>query len=330
MSEGLVVGPDVATAIAGGRPVVALESALVTHGFAYPDNLAITRRMAGAIRDQGAVPAVVGIWQGQPTVGLSDEQTAVLAADQTAVKVSVRDLGLARLRGVNGGTTVAATSLLAHRAGIRVFATGGIGGVHRGHPEDVSADLPVLAQTSMVIVSAGAKSILDLPRTLEFLETWGVPVVGWRTEEFPAFYSRRSGLPVDLRATDAGDIAGIVRTQHALDLPQAVLVVVPVAETDEVPAEVVEPLIARALDEAETAGISGKALTPYLLARLVALSGSATQRANESLLVHNAQVAAQCATALANATPEEDDGKIGPGAAHATTSGAMVCDRCGD
>lgn len=299
MGDALVIAPVVRDALSAGRPLVALESALITHGFAYPANLAITRQMAEAIRDGGALPVVVGVWQGTPWVGLDDAQLERLATDGEAVKVSVRDLPLARLCGGHGGTTVAATAFLAQRAGLVVFATGGIGGVHRGHPEDVSADLPVLASTPLVVVCAGAKSILDLPRTLETLETWGVPVVGWRTSEFPAFYSRQSGLPVDVRAESAADIARIYRSQRSLGLPQGLLVTVPVPATDEVPAELVEPLIAAALAEAEEAGVKGKALTPFILARMVALSAARTQRANESLLIQNARVAAQIAGALA-------------------------------
>ena len=297
-----VVDPEIQQALAAGQPVVALESALITHGFAYPANLDITQRMATAIREEGAVPAVIGVWDGCPTVGLSDARIEALATDETAVKVSVRDLPLASVRGVHGrrvhgGTTVAATSLLAHRAGIRVFATGGIGGVHRCHPEDVSADLPVLASTPIIVVCAGAKSILDLPRTLEYLETWGVPVLGWRTDEFPAFYSRTSGLAVDQRVEDGAQVAEVFRAQRALSLPQGVLVGVPVPETDEVPADEVEPLIAQAVAEADAQDIIGKAITPYILARMVALSDARTKHANESLLVNNARVAAQIARA---------------------------------
>jgi pseudouridylate synthase len=302
MTSAVVVTAEIQAALAASQPVVALESALITHGFAYPDNLAITRRMAAAIREIGAVPALVAVWRGAPTVGLPDADWEALAADRMATKVSVRDLGLLARRAAdgraNGGATVAATSVLAQRAGIEVFATGGIGGVHRGHPEDVSADLPTLAQTPLVVVCAGAKSILDLPRTLEFLETWGVPVLGWGTDVFPAFYSRESGLPVDVQVRDAAEVAAIVAARRALQLPQAVLVTVPVAAEDEVPIETVAPLIDRAVAEAERAGISGKALTPYILARLVTLSDAATQRANERLLVQNARVAAQCAVAL--------------------------------
>jgi pseudouridine-5'-phosphate glycosidase len=203
---------------------------------------------------------------------LSDAQIETLAADKTAVKVSVRDLPLVGVRGLHGGTTVAATALLAHRAGIRVFATGGIGGVHRGHPEDISADLPVLASTPIVVVCAGAKSILDLPRTLEYLETWGVPVLGWQTDEFPAFYSRESGLPVDVRVTEAAQIVQVFRAQRTLHLPQGLLVTAPIPGEDQIPAAEIAPLIARAVAEAEAQGVVGRAITPFLLARLVTLS----------------------------------------------------------
>ena len=299
MSSALTVSPDIASALAGGVPVVALESALITHGFAYPANADITRKMVTSIREAGAIPAVVGVWNGTPWVGLDDGQVATLASDKTAAKVSVRDLGLSAARGGHGGTTVAATATLAHMAGIQVFATGGIGGVHRGHPQDVSADLPVLAHTAIVVVCAGAKSILDLRRTMEYLETWGVPVVGWGTDEFPAFYSRCSGLPVDVRVDSAAGVAEIVRVQRALELQQSVLVAAPVPVGDEVPADEVEPLIEQAVAEAEAAEVTGKALTPYILARMVSLSAERTLHANKSLLIHNAQVAAQIAVAIA-------------------------------
>jgi pseudouridylate synthase len=296
----LVLGESVREAQARGLPLVALESALITHGFAYPANAAITRRMAAQIRDIGAEPAVIGVWHGVPHSGLTEEQIEVLASDDTAVKVSVRDLAWIGLRNLHGGTTVAATALLAHESGIQVFATGGIGGVHRGHPEDTSADLPVLASTPIVVVCAGAKSILDLPRTLEYLETYGVPVVGWQTDEFPAFYSHSSGLPVDVRVDSPEEAALIFRNQRALGLPQAMLVAVPVPVEDEVPLAEVEPLIQQAVAEAAAAGVVGKALTPFILARMVALSHDATRRANESLLIQNAAVAAKIAHSLAH------------------------------
>jgi len=303
------VAARVVEAVATGVPVVALESALITHGFDYPANLETTVRMMEAVRALGAIPAVVAVWQGVPWVGLDRDQIATLAAGRKAAKVSIRDLGLVPLRGGNGGTTVAATAVLAQRAGVRVFATGGIGGVHRGHPEDVSADLPTLARTGIVVVCAGAKSILDLPRTLEYLETAGVPVVGWRTDEFPAFYSCRSGLPVDARADTPEDVAAVQRAHLDLGLGQAVLLAVPVPAEDEVPAEDVEPLIAQAVAEAEEEGVAGRDLTPFILARMVTLSESRTLRANQSLLINNARVAAQIAVAVAVA----DDGSPGRG-----------------
>ena len=292
------VNPAVSTALAEGKPLVALESALITHGFAYPDSVEITKQMSAAIRAEGAEPVVIAVWRGVPTVGLSAAQIESLAADQNAVKVSVRDLPLAGIRGLHGGTTVAATSILAQRAGLRVFATGGIGGVHRGHPEDISADLPVLASTPIIVVCAGAKAILDLPRTLEFLETWGVPVLGWQADEFAAFYSRSAGLPVDQRVADAETVAAIYRQQRALKLSQGVLLTVPVPAADEVPATESEPLIKQALAEAEAQEITGKRVTPYLLARLVELSGNRTKVANESLLINNARIAARVARSL--------------------------------
>ncbi len=300
MSTDVRLEPSVAKALAEAAPVVALESALISHGFAYPANLDIVRRMMGVVEETGAKPAIVAIWDGQPVIGLSSLQLADLATDFDAAKVSLRDLGLISGRVGHGGTTVAATAFLAQRVGIQVFATGGIGGVHRGHPDDVSADLSVLASTPMIVVCAGAKSILDLPRTLEYLETWGVPVLGWQTDEFPAFYSRGSGLPVDLEVTEAAEVVRVFQTQRALELPQAVLVTVPVPIADEVPIRVVEPLISQALAEAEAQGIVGKSITPFILERLVELSGNRTRQANESLLANNARVAAQIAAALSS------------------------------
>lgn len=289
---------NLAQAIAAGKPVAALESALITHGFAPPANLEIARRMEAAVREAGALPATIAVLNGAPRIGLSGPELDALAADRTARKVSLRDLPLALAEGGNGGTTVAATMYLAHRAGIRVFATGGIGGVHRGHPEDVSADLPALGSIPIVTVCAGAKAILDLPRTLEYLETRGVPVIGYGTDELPAFYSRHSGLGVDARVETPEQVARIARARTELGLPAALLVCVPVPEEDELPSAQAEAAIEQAIAEAETAGVSGKALTPFLLARLVELTGGLARRANESLLLNNARVAARIAQAL--------------------------------
>jgi len=290
--------PDLAQTISAGKPVVALESALVTHGFAPPANLEIAQRMEATVREEGALPATIAVLQGQPRVGLSGKELAALAADRAARKVSLRDLPVVTAQGSTGGTTVAATMHLAHRAGIRVFATGGIGGVHRDHPEDVSADLPALASIPIVVVCAGAKAILDLPRTLEYLETRGVPVIGYGTDEFPAFYSQRSGLKADARVETPEEVAQIAQARAELGLSTALLVCVPVPEADELPSGEAEAAIEQAVEEAEAAGVSGKGLTPFLLSRMVELTGGRARRANEALLLNNARVAARIARAL--------------------------------
>ena len=295
----LRIAPPVSQTLAAGGPVVALESALITHGFAPPANLDVARRIEAAVREEGARPATIAVLEGQVRVGLSEAEVAHLASDRSARKVSLRDLPLVLAQGASGGTTVAATIHLARRAGIHVFATGGIGGVHRGHPEDVSADLPALASNPIVVVCAGAKAILDLPRTLEYLETHGVPVIGYGTDEFPAFYSRRSGLRLDGRVETPEEIAEMARARGELDLTAALLVCVPVPEVEEMPAAKAEAAIAQAVAEAETRGVSGKALTPFLLARLVELTGGQARQANEALLLNNARVAARIARALA-------------------------------
>jgi pseudouridine-5'-phosphate glycosidase len=280
------------------RPVVALESALITHGFAPPANLEIAQRMEAAVREEGALPSTIAVLEGKAQVGLSGEELvrlAALAPGQMARKISLRDLAPALAQGASGGTTVAATIHLAHQAGIRVFATGGIGGVHRDHPEDVSADLLALASIPIIVVCAGAKAILDLPCTLQYLETHGVPVIGYGTEEFPAFYSRRSGLRVDARVETSEEMA---QARTELGLTAALLVCVPVPASDELLAGEAEAAIAQAVEEAEAAGISGKDLTPFLLKRMVELTGGRAQRANEALLVNNARVAARIAQAL--------------------------------
>jgi pseudouridine-5'-phosphate glycosidase len=295
----LRMASPVSAGLAADGPVVALESALITHGFAPPANLGIARQMEAVVRQGGALPATIAVLEGQVRVGLSAEELVRLASDRSARKVSLRDLPLVLAQGASGGTTVAATIHLARRAGIRVFATGGIGGVHRGHPEDISADLPALACNPIIVVCAGAKAILDLPRTLEYLETHGVPVVGYGTDEFPAFYSRRSGLKLDARVEGPEEIVQIARARRELDLTPALLVCAPVPEADELPAAEAEAAIAQAVAEAETRGVSGKALTPFLLARLVELTGGRARQANEALLLNNARVAARIACALA-------------------------------
>lgn len=310
MTNGLRIAPQVVQALSDRVPVVALESALITHGFPRPTNAQVTHRMMDAIREEGAIPAVIAVLHGEPTLGLTDAQLEALAQDPDTHKISLRDLPLAAATHASGGTTVAATSYLAHRAGISVFATGGIGGVHHGQAGDVSADLPVLASTPIVVVCSGAKAILDLPRTREYLETSGVPVVGYGTEELPAFYSRESGLAVDVRADSPAEVARIAQARSELDLPAALLVCVPVPEADQLPTGQATGGIAQAIAEAEAHGVQGKDLTPFLLSRLVSLTSGAALRANKALLVNNARVAAQIAVAMA-ATPADTGPRIG-------------------
>ncbi|RME51445.1 MAG: pseudouridine-5'-phosphate glycosidase [Caldilineae bacterium] len=254
--------------------------------------------MEEMVRREGAVPATIAVLKGQLTVGLRDDQLAYLANSAQARKCSVRDLPLVTARGEDGSTTVAATMVIAHRAGIRIFATGGIGGVHRGHSLDISADLMELGRTPITVVCAGMKAFLDLPASLEYLETQAVPVLGYQTDEFPAFYSRTSGLPVDMRVNSAREAAQIIHSRDALGLPNAVLLAVPIPPADEWPAREAESIIRRALAEAEARHISGKDITPFLLARIAELSDGRSMRANIALLEHNARVAAQVAAAL--------------------------------
>lgn len=298
MSPGLEVAPAVAQALAAGRPVVALESALITHGLPAPVNLDVARQLETVVSEEGALPATVAVLGGVTRVGLSPAELERLAQAVDAAKVSLRDLPVVTAQGRTGGTTVAATMHLAHRAGVPVFATGGIGGVHRGHPEDVSADLAALSRTPMIVVCGGAKAILDLGRTLETLETLGVAVVGYGSDEFPAFTSRSSGLPVTARVDGPEEVAALARARDALGLPAAILVAVPIPEAAELPWREAETEIEEAIAEAEARGISGRDLTPFLLARLSDRTGGRSRAANEVLLRNNARVAARIARRL--------------------------------
>src|ERR1043165_6746403 len=295
MREFLNIAPEVAQALSEQRPVVALESTVIARGLPRPQNLETAHRLQQAVRDAGAIPATIAIISGKLTVGLSDDEIALLAERTDIRKISTRDIPVAVAQGWDGATTVASTSWIAHRAGIKVFATGGIGGVHRGSLPDVSADLPELARTPIAVVCSGAKIVLDLPATREWLETHAVTVVGYQCDELPAFYSRHSGLPVDVRIDSAEDVARIFQTQQELEMSAALLVTVPVREEFEVPPTELQSVLDDALSEAERHNINGRELTPFLLAHMAERSGGATLRANIALLENNVRVASQIA-----------------------------------
>jgi pseudouridine-5'-phosphate glycosidase len=293
----LTIAPEVAAALAAKQPVVALESTVISHGLPWPQNLELAREVEALVRDNGAIPATIALLHGRVCVGLDQAALQHLATSQEVAKVSMRDIAIVLARRAAGATTVATTMWAAHLAGISVFATGGIGGIHRGDGSDISADLPALASIPVAVVCSGAKAILDLPRTREWLETWGVPVLGWQSQWLPAFYSRSSGLSADLSVANAADAAAIVRQHLALNRT-GLLLGVPVPEGEEIAAELAEGYIAQADTEAHQAGISGAATTPFLLKRLGEISNGATLRANLALLRNNARVAAQMAAAL--------------------------------
>src|SRR5688572_6256374 len=292
------IAAEVLSAAYSNRPIVALESTVTAHGLPRPQNLETARRMEQIIRDGGATPATTAILAGELCVGLDEEQLKLIAETDGIKKISIRDLPIAVAQKWNGATTVAATSWIAARAGVKVFATGGIGGVHRGPLPDVSGDLPALASTSIIVVCSGAKIVLDLPATREWLETHGVTVVGFGCDELPAFYSRRSGLPIDARCDSAHEVAEIFRSQEALGIERALLVTVPVPEDFEVPADSLKRTMDEALNQEEKEHIGGRELTPFLLSRMAQQSQGATLKANIALLENNARVAAEIACAL--------------------------------
>jgi pseudouridine-5'-phosphate glycosidase len=297
----LHVSPKVARASAEGAPVVALESTIITHGMPYPQNLETARRVEDELRAHGAVPATIAVLEGRLHIGLTAEELDRLAQARGVMKLSRADLALAMATGRTGATTVAATMIAAHLAGIGVFATGGIGGVHKGAEEsfDISADLEELAQTPVTVVAAGAKAILDLPKTLEVLETRGVPVIAFGQDAFPAFWSRCSGLPAPLRLDDPAEIARAARIRARLGLPGGQLVANPIPEADEIAADVLAPIIAQAQVEADRQGIAGKAVTPFLLQRIFELTEGRSLVANIALVLNNASLAAAIARAMA-------------------------------
>ncbi|MFN8520592.1 MAG: pseudouridine-5'-phosphate glycosidase [Chloroflexota bacterium] len=296
----LQLSPAVATALAHHAPVVALESTLITHGLPHPDNVAAARRAEAAVRAGGAVPATIALHDGRIMVGLDDAQLEELGRARGVPKVSRQNLAAVLGRPGWAGTTVSATMIAANLAGIRVFATGGIGGVHRGGEDslDISADLEELARTPVAVVCAGPKSILDVPRTLEVLETRGVPVVGWGTDEVPGFFARTSGHRAPSRTDTPAEAADLVRRQQALGLGGGVLFCVPIPEAAAIAQDEMEAVIARAVRETEEAGIHGPASTPAVLSRVAALTGGRSVVANLALIEHDAATAASLAVAL--------------------------------
>lgn len=292
---------EVRDALGGGGPVVALESTIISHGMPYPDNVAMAREVEQIIRDHGVTPATIAVLDGVPRIGLDDEGLELLGSGDSVRKVSIRDLPYVVARGEHGATTVASTMRLAALAGIRVFTTGGLGGVHRGARTtfDVSADLTELSLTPVTVVSAGVKSILDIGPTLEKLETLGVPVLGYGTDEFPAFYTRSSGYDVPLRVDTPEEVADQMRAKDALGIAGGISVANPIPEADEIPREQIDEIIEQALADLARLGVTGKDITPYLLGRIVEITGGASLTANIALVRNNAHLGAQIAMAFA-------------------------------
>ncbi len=289
---------EIATALENNKPIVALESTVIAHGLPYPKNLETALSLEKQVRSGGAIPATIAVFDGAFCVGLTKTQIERLATDKNIRKISRRDLPIAVARKLNCATTVATTAFIAHAAGIKVFATGGIGGIHRGFSADVSADLPELAQTPMTVVCSGAKIVLDLPATREWLETHGVSVLGWQCDELPAFYSRTSGLTIDERVETAGEVAAIARARDDLKMQNAILLTVPVPPAFEIEFAELEKILAESLTLAAEQNINGKEITPFLLGQMSERSAGKTLLANIALLENNARIAAQVAVSL--------------------------------
>ena len=289
---------EVADALENKKPLVALESTVIAHGLPFPKNLETARNLEKHIRENGAIPATIAVFDGEFCVGINDKQIERLATDKNIRKISRRDLPVAIAKKLNCATTVATTAFIAHAAGIKVFATGGIGGVHRGFSSDISADLPELAQTPMTIVCSGAKIVLDLPATREWLETNGITVLGWQCDEMPAFYSKKSGLEVDEKIETADEAVKIIKARDDLKLKNSILITVPVPKEFEIESEELERILSDALELAEKRNIRGKEITPFLLSQMSEKSAGKTLRANIALLENNARIAAKIAAAL--------------------------------
>lgn len=302
LADLLDIRPDIRSAIEAGKPVVALESTIITHGMPYPQNRETALAVEAVVRENGALPATIAIMGGKLRVGVSGDDLETLAkTGLAAAKASRRDIAAILARKLTAGTTVATTMQIAAMAGIKIFATGGIGGVHRGAEQtfDISADLTELAQTPVAVVCAGAKSILDIGKTLEVIESNGVPVIGYGTDAFPAFFARESGFGVDYRMDTPQEVAEIIALQAELGMKGGVLIANPIPEADALDAETIDGRIAAAIDDAETAGVSRKDLTPYLLNRIFELTQGKSLVANIALVKNNAAVAARIAAALA-------------------------------
>ncbi|MDY3256390.1 MAG: pseudouridine-5'-phosphate glycosidase [Eubacteriales bacterium] len=301
MKKALKISEEVRYALEHGKPVVALESTIISHGMPYPDNVKTALTVEKTVRENGAVPATIAIIKGVPTVGLSEEEIEHLGKEGTkVVKVSRRDIPVVIAKKLDGATTVASTMIFAEMAGIKVFATGGIGGVHRGATEtmDISADLEELHQTNVTVVCAGAKSILDLGLTLEYLETKGVPVLGYKTDELPAFFTRKSGFKVDYRMDSPEEIAAAVKAKDALGLSGGMLVANPVPEEYSMDPDKIEAVISEAVEEAKALGIAGKKVTPFLLEKIRNVTGGDSLFTNVKLVLNNAALAAKIAVEL--------------------------------
>lgn len=297
----LEYSPEVVQAMDSNKPIVALESTIIAHGMPYPQNVETARQVEACVRETGAIPATIAILNGKLKIGLSETELEYLGeSGRKVIKCSRRDLPFLVAKGLDGATTVASTMIVAAMAGIKVFATGGIGGVHRGAAQnmDISADLQELARTNVVVVCAGAKSILDLDLTLEYLETHGVPVVGFQTEDFPAFYTRKSGLQVDYQVDTVAELAQAIQAKWDLGLQGGIVVANPIPEMFSMKPEMINAAIEKALEDAENQSVFGKELTPFLLSRIEQITGGNSLKANIELVVNNAKLAALLAKAL--------------------------------
>lgn len=294
----LRISDEVSVALHFDKPIVALESTVIAHGLPHPQNIETALKLEQVVRENGAVPATIAVFEGEIYVGLNEQLIERLAVDKNIRKISRRDLPIAVANKLNGATTVAATTLIAYKAGIKVFATGGIGGVHRGGEHDISADLPELAQTPIIVVCSGAKIVLDLAATREWLETHGVAVLGWQCDQMPAFYSRTSGLAIDERVENAKDVVRIAKARDELEMKNSLLVTVPIPKKFEIDKVEVENFLSDALAAAEKEKLSGKEITPFLLSQMAKKSGGKTLAANIALLENNAGVATEIAKAI--------------------------------